>query len=106
MSAEIIGMIASAVGSTTQGFGSIVQGVSQGTESCGSKPFCAFTKSCKERKKAYQDCVNRSLDIQQSAIDQQNQPAEKKGGINTITIVIIAVVVIALILILRKRKKA
>lgn len=103
MAAGLIAGIASAVGDITQGAGTIIQGVSQGTESCGAKPVCAFTKSCKERRQAYQDCVNRSLDIQQQAMMQKSSNQET-GGMSITTIVIIAVVIIALIYFLRKKR--
>ena len=40
-------------------FGSIFSG-QQGTAECGAKPNCFIGENCKERKKAYEECVART----------------------------------------------
>jgi hypothetical protein len=78
--------------------------LSEGTAMCGSKPMCfgGSGSACAERKKSFQECVNRSLSIAEQQVAQgasQKASAEKieKTKRNTI-IAVTALVAVAVVL--------
>jgi len=106
------GAIFAGLGMISQGVGTGIAGASQGTAMCGSKPACiSFSpdSSCNKRKQAFQECVQRSLDIAEAQTAQAQQTArltQQNKTRNTILIVagvVVAVIIVAIVL--TKKKK-
>lgn len=84
-----------------------------GTQLCGSKPTCiAWTKTCKEKNRVYNECRMKSLDVmsQQSrdtrsaTVSEDEAAAQAAKSKRTLYIILAIVALIILLLIFKRRQ--
>jgi hypothetical protein len=102
------GAIAAGIGSVVGGVTNLVAASSQGTAMCGARPTCLFGKTCREKKENFEDCVQRTLSVQESGMQTQAEVELEKTRRNT-KIAIFGFVTLAIIVlgvaIIKRRKK-